>query len=144
MLGTAYLYAKDYDAAQREFEGLLKTKPNDMTAKLMLGAVLVGKGACSKAITLYERILPEAPKQPSIYYNLGTCYLREKRSADAQREAELYTKAKPTDAKGYVLAATRCTSRRTISARSARTSRRSGRTRSTAPSRARSAASTSA
>ena len=43
VLGTAYLLAKDYDAAQKEFEGLLKTKPNDMTAKLMLGAVLVGK-----------------------------------------------------------------------------------------------------
>ena len=44
LLGTALLLAKDWDAAQREFEGLLKTKPNDMTAKLMLGAVFVGKG----------------------------------------------------------------------------------------------------
>ncbi|MGZ3442371.1 MAG: tetratricopeptide repeat protein, partial [Polyangia bacterium] len=103
VLGTAYVYAKDWDAAQKEFEGLLKTKPNDMTAKLMLGSVLVGKNSCSQAISLYERILSEATKQPSIYYNLGTCYLREKRSADALREAELYIKAKPTDAKGHVL-----------------------------------------
>ncbi len=103
VLGTAYMLSKDYDAAQREFEGLLKTKPNDMTARLMLGAVLVGKGSCSQAISLYERILGEAQKQPSIYYNLGSCYLREKRSADALREAELYTKAKATDAKGHVL-----------------------------------------
>jgi tetratricopeptide (TPR) repeat protein len=103
VLGTAYVYAKEWDAAQREFEGLLKTKPNDMTAKLMLGSVYVGKNACSQAISLYERILAEAQRQPSIYYNLGTCYLREKRSADALREAELYVKAKPTDAKGHVL-----------------------------------------
>jgi tetratricopeptide (TPR) repeat protein len=103
VLGTAYVYAKDWDAAQKEFEGLLKTKPNDMTAKLMLGSVLVGKGSCSQAISLYERILNEAQKQPSIYYNLGTCYLREKRAADALREAELYVKAKPADAKGHVL-----------------------------------------
>lgn len=102
-LGTAYVYAKEWDLAQREFEGLLKTKPNDMTAKLMLGSVFVGKNACSQAISLYERILSEAQRQPSIYYNLGTCYLREKRPADALREAELYTKAKPTDAKGHVL-----------------------------------------
>ena len=74
-----------------------------MTAKLMLGSVLVGKGACSQAISLYERILGEAQRQPSIYYNLGTCYLREKRPADALREAELYIKAKPQDAKGHVL-----------------------------------------
>jgi tetratricopeptide (TPR) repeat protein len=103
VLGTAYVYAKEWDAAQHEFEGLLKTKPNDMTAKLMLGSVLVGKNSCSQAISLYERILSEAQRQPSIYYNLGTCYLREKRSADALREAELYIKAKPTDAKGHVL-----------------------------------------
>jgi tetratricopeptide (TPR) repeat protein len=102
-LGTAYVYAKEWDLAQREFEGLLKTKPNDMTAKLMLGSVLVGKNACSQAISLYERILSEAQRQPSIYYNLGTCYLREKRPADALREAELYIKAKPNDAKGHVL-----------------------------------------
>ncbi|HEY1584455.1 MAG TPA: tetratricopeptide repeat protein, partial [Polyangia bacterium] len=103
VLGTAYMLAKDYDAAQKEFEGLLKTKPNDMTAKLMLGAVLVGKGSCSQAISLYERILGEAQRQPSIYYNLGSCYLREKRPADALREAEFYTKAKAGDAKGHVL-----------------------------------------
>lgn len=103
VLGTAYVYAKDWDAAQKEFEGLLKTKPNDMTAKLMLGSVLVGKSSCSQAISLYERILSEAQRQPSIYYNLGTCYLREKRAGDALREGELYTKAKPQDAKGHVL-----------------------------------------
>ena len=69
----------------------------------MLGSVFVGKGACSQAISLYERILGEAQQQPSIYYNLGTCYLREQRAADALREAELYTRAKPHDAKGHVL-----------------------------------------
>jgi len=103
VLGTAYMLSKEWDAAQREFEGLLKTKPNDMTAKLMLGASYVGKGSCSQAISLYERILGEAQRQPSIYYNLGTCYLREKRAADALREAELYTRAKPSDAKGHLL-----------------------------------------
>jgi tetratricopeptide (TPR) repeat protein len=103
VLGTAYVYAHEWDAAQKEFEGLLKTKPNDMTAKLMLGSVLVGKGSCSQAISLYERILAEAQRQPSIYYNLGTCYLREKRASDALRESELYIKAKPQDAKGHVL-----------------------------------------
>lgn len=103
VLGTAYVYAKEWDLAQREFEGLLKTKPNDMTAKLMLGSVLVGKNACSQAISLYERILAEAQRQPSIYYNLGTCYLREKRPGDALREADLYVKAKPGDAKGHIL-----------------------------------------
>jgi len=104
VLGTAYVYAHEWDPAQREFEGLLRTKPNDMTAKLMLGSVLVGKGSCSQAISLYERILGEAQRQPSIYYNLGTCYLREKRPSDALREAELYVKAKQQDPRGHLLA----------------------------------------
>jgi tetratricopeptide (TPR) repeat protein len=103
LLGTALVLAKDWETAQKEFEGLLKTKPNDLGAKLMLGTVFVGKGACSQAITLYERLLGEAQKQPSIYYNLGTCYLKSNRASDAQREAELYTRAKAQDPKGNVL-----------------------------------------
>lgn len=103
LLGTAYIYGKEWDSAQREFEGLLKVKPNDMQAKLMLGSVYVGKNACSQAISLYERVLGEATKQPSIYFNLGTCYLRERRDADALREADLYIRAKPQDGKGHVL-----------------------------------------
>jgi tetratricopeptide (TPR) repeat protein len=103
LLGTAYVLAKEWDPAQREFEGLLKIKPNDLSAKLMLGTVYVGRGACSQAITLYERLLNEASRQPSIYYNLGTCYLKNNRPADAQREGELYARAKQQDPKGHVL-----------------------------------------
>lgn len=103
LLGTAYVYARDWDSAQREFDGLLRTRPNDTAAKLMLGTVLVGKGACSQAISLLERLTAEASKQPSIYYNLGTCYLKERRAADALREGELYVKAKPQDAKAFLL-----------------------------------------
>src|SRR6202012_797808 len=66
-------------------------------------SVFVGKNACSQAISLYERILGEAVRQPSIYFNLGTCYLRERRDADALREADLYIRSKPQDAKGHVL-----------------------------------------
>lgn len=108
LLGTAYLLAKEWEQAVKLYEGLLKSKPNDLTAKLMLGTALVGKGAtdpkaCSQAITIYERILNEANRQPSIWFNLGTCYLRNNRAADAQRQAEYYTRAKGQDAKGHVL-----------------------------------------
>jgi tetratricopeptide (TPR) repeat protein len=102
-LGFAYLYAKEWEPAQREFESQLRAKPTDLNAKLGLGAAYVGKEDCSKAITLYERILGEAQKQPSIFYNLGFCYLKNNRALDAQREAELYTRAKPQDLKGHLL-----------------------------------------
>ena len=108
-LATAYILSKQFDEAVRICEQLLKQKPNDPTAKAFLGTALVGKcvvgdlKACSQAITLYERMLSDAPKQPAIYYNLGTAYLRVGRGPDAQREADLYVKAKPTDGKGSVL-----------------------------------------
>jgi tetratricopeptide (TPR) repeat protein len=102
-LGGAYLATAAWDDAQREYEGLLKTKPNELAYKLGLGTAYVAKEECSKAITLYERILGEASKQPSIYLNLGKCYLLEKRFSDAEREANLYTKAKATEARGFLL-----------------------------------------
>jgi tetratricopeptide (TPR) repeat protein len=102
-LANAYLLSSDWDAAQREFESLLKIKPNDLGYKLGLGTAYVAKEECGKAITLYERILGEATKQPSIYYNLGKCYQLERRYTDAEREANLYTRAKTTEAKGFIL-----------------------------------------
>ena len=103
LLGTAYLLAKEWDLAQNEFQGLLKTKPNEVAYKLGLGTAYVAKEECSKAISLYEGILGKAPQQPSIYYNLGKCYLKVNRATDAEREATLYIKSKGTDIKGYVL-----------------------------------------
>jgi tetratricopeptide (TPR) repeat protein len=102
-LATAYLLTSEWDAAQREFEALLKVKPNEIAYKMGLGTAYVAKEECSKAITLYERILGEANKQPGIFYNLGKCYLISKRFSDAEREANLYTKAKSTDMKGFIL-----------------------------------------
>jgi|GEM_PF-5916147 len=109
LLGTAYIEGKEWDSAVHEFELLSRQKPNDLGTKLMLGASLTGKGlkgdlkACSQAIALLERVHGEATKQPSIYYNLGSCYLKVNRSGDAEKEAAQYTKVKSIDAKGHVL-----------------------------------------
>jgi tetratricopeptide (TPR) repeat protein len=107
-LGMAYMSEKDYDNAQRVFEELARAKPGDGALKALMGTVYAAKReqdpkACDKAITIFESILRDAPKQPSIYLNLGYCYLKNNRAADAQREADLYTKAKQQDARGYLL-----------------------------------------
>lgn len=102
-LGTAYVLGKQWQAAEREFSALVKARPHDLQAKLMLGSALVGRGACAEAIALHERLLGEADKQPSIRYNLGVCYLKQRRAADAVRQAERYANAKAADAKGQVL-----------------------------------------
>jgi tetratricopeptide (TPR) repeat protein len=102
-LGRAYLLNHQYQEAESLYEGLLKTNPNDKAARAGLGDVFVGKGECSKAITIFERLLPEAQKLPSIYYNLGSCYLKVNRFAEAQKTAEQYTASTPKDARGFVL-----------------------------------------
>src|SRR5262249_7935056 len=51
-LGTAYLLAREWPAAEREFNLLIKARPHDLQAKLMLGSALVGRGACGEATPL--------------------------------------------------------------------------------------------
>ncbi len=108
LLGSAALHGKDWELAQQKFTALLRDRPDDLTLQLMLGAALVGKSAsdpaaCSPAARTYEKILGAGPRQPSIYYNLATCYLKLTRPADAERQAAEYTRAKPADARGFLL-----------------------------------------
>ncbi len=107
-LGTAYLLNKEWDLSIKEFDGILKSKPNDLAGKLMLGSAQTGKcqnenKGCSQCITTYEKILGQANSQPSIFYNLGACYLKTNRAPDTLREADLYIKARGQEAKGWVL-----------------------------------------
>ena len=95
-----------------------------MTAKLMLGAVLVGKGSCSQAITLYERILGEAPKQPSIYYNLGNCYFARNAPPTRSARPSFTTRPSRPTPRDICSPVTRSTIRRSTSARSPSASRR--------------------
>ncbi len=107
-LASAYFGDKDYDSAIRIFDELLHGKPNDVNLMIALATTYTAKRdidakACDKAITLFEKVLGEANKQPVIYLYLGRCYLKNNRAADAQREAELYTRAKPNDENGQLL-----------------------------------------
>ncbi|MSP63280.1 MAG: tetratricopeptide repeat protein [Myxococcales bacterium] len=103
LAGTAYLLNKQYEQAEREFEAVLKQSPNDVVARVSLGQVFTGKGDCQKAITLYERVLAEAPKRPFIHADLATCYLKIGRRAEALRSAEAYNALRPREGRGFVL-----------------------------------------
>jgi len=108
-LAQALLLAKEWDLALKELETLARSKPKDLNLKLLIGAAQSGKcqnsdaRACSQCITVYEKVLGDAARNPSIYINLGNCYLKNNRPSDSQREADLYTKAKGQDYRGWVL-----------------------------------------
>jgi thioredoxin-like negative regulator of GroEL len=102
-LGAAYLLARDWPHAIATYEQLLVAR-KDLAVMLGLATALVGTRDCSRAIDLLERVLGDAPKQPSIYYNLAKCYLEVRRAADAEREAGYYRKAKPIEREGCAAA----------------------------------------
>src|SRR5689334_5633059 len=99
LLGRAYLDNQRWNEAEQLYEGVLKVNPNDKAARARLGEVFAGKGECSKAITVFEKMLGDAPKQPTIWYHLGGCYGKVNRWGDARRVAEQYAQATPKDAR---------------------------------------------
>ena len=107
LAGAAYLITQQYPEAERELETALKSNPRDFSARLYLATAFTATDNCSKAITLYEQLLREVPRepvrQPSINYNLGKCYLKVNRRAEAERNADAYTKARAKDCKGWLL-----------------------------------------
>lgn len=108
LLGTAYLISHHWDRAEATLEELLQAKPHDLNATLLLAAALTGKRdgdarACPRAIAIYERLAKEAVRQPSIYFNLGSCYLKTNRLAEALQKASRYVVVKPGDLKGQLL-----------------------------------------
>ena len=105
LLGTALILARDWPAAIRTFENLVRTRPADLGAKISLATAYTGANSCDKAIALYVPMLEEAPRQPSIYYNLAKCYYQLKQLDDAEREALHYSRIKTSDPKAHVLLA---------------------------------------
>ena len=115
LLGTAYLYAKDWESAQREFEGLLKTKPNDMTAKLMLGAGARRQERLQPghlALRAHPRRGAASSRASTTTSAAATCA----RSAPPTRCARPSSTSRPsrTTPRATCSCATRSTSRRTI------------------------------
>jgi tetratricopeptide (TPR) repeat protein len=101
--GAAYLLNLQYPEARRDLEAALKYSPNDDASRLLLGAVYTALNECRKAVLIYEHLIKEAPRQPSIWFNLATCQLRLHRRVQAEPNATAYVGARPSDAKGFVL-----------------------------------------
>ena len=101
--GTAYLLNHQYEQAESDLNVALKTNPRDIAAQIGLGAVYTARGEWSKGIAMYERVSREAPRQPSIWLNLGTCLFHMNQRAEAEKNALAYTGVRPGEARGFLL-----------------------------------------
>jgi predicted Zn-dependent protease len=71
--------------------------------RIMEATALVGNRQFTEAVVKLEALLPEAPRRPSIYYNLALAYGQSNRPGDAKRVLQRFVKARPEDPKAQEL-----------------------------------------
>ena len=65
---------KNWDAAQRKFEKIVKARPQLFEARFYLANIYVMRHNYEKAIEEYEKLLPIFPNNEGILVNLAVCY----------------------------------------------------------------------
>jgi type IV pilus biogenesis/stability protein PilW len=73
-LGWAYFNKGDYDKAQRYLKQALKLKPDFFLARLHMGQTLLATGRLHQALTMFEQLAAERPKDPALLLELGKAY----------------------------------------------------------------------
>lgn len=71
------LVAKDYPAAERGFESVLREQPGHIGALGNLGIVYSRTGRADKAVAVYRRALKISPDDQAILLNFGLVYLKQ-------------------------------------------------------------------
>jgi tetratricopeptide (TPR) repeat protein len=93
----------DLPAAIRDYEELLKLKPNMVDVRVNLGAALADSGRFDDAIAQYRLALPDVPDKDPIRLNLGLAYYKKGDLESASREFEELRKVRPEDAQVAIL-----------------------------------------
>lgn len=86
MLATSYLLTGDNKRALKEFEAMLKLKPNDAETLYKIGILLQRTGRTSEAITYLNRATKAAPNVVLFHSELARANFKAKYYADAIEE----------------------------------------------------------
>jgi tetratricopeptide (TPR) repeat protein len=89
----------DLPTAIREYEELLKLKPNMIEVRVNLGAALADSGRFDDAIAQYRLALRDVPDKNPIRLNLGLAYYKKGDLEAASREFEELHRVRPEDAR---------------------------------------------
>jgi tetratricopeptide (TPR) repeat protein len=103
--GRLALEALRYAEAASEFRKAIAVKPDSVTGRVNLGAVLGLVGDVPGAIQQFEEVLRIAPENPNAHYNLGLLFAGEKRHEEAISHLLSVLKSNPQDSDARVLLA---------------------------------------
>jgi len=93
----------EYTAAIRDYRKFLKLRPDDVEAKVNLGAALVQVGQFDEGIAMYRSALPSLSFKTPVLLNLGLAYYKKGDFANAHEQFEAVHNAEPRDARVAIL-----------------------------------------
>jgi tetratricopeptide (TPR) repeat protein len=87
----------DYAACIHDYRKFLELHPDDVEAKVNLGAALVHVGQFDEGIAMYRSALPSLSYKGPVLLNLGLAYYKKGDFANAQEQFEALHKTEPRD-----------------------------------------------
>lgn len=95
----------DYQAAITEYRELLAARPDNVEAKVNLGAALAHVGRFDDAIAIYKTALPLLKNKDMVRLNLGLAYYKKGDLANAREQFTALHEATPTSVQAAILLA---------------------------------------
>lgn len=95
----------DYQVAIKEYRELLALRPQDVEAKVNLGAALAHVGRFDEAIVMYQSALPSLKDSRMVRLNLGLAYYKKGDWVNAREQFSALHQAAPTNVQAAILLA---------------------------------------
>ena len=93
----------DFPAAVRDYRKVIELRPNEVQAKVNLGAALVHLGQFDEAVAMYRAALTSAKDKNPILLNLALAYYKKGDLEHAREQLEILHDAQPNDVRALIL-----------------------------------------
>ena len=93
-LGYVYVQQGKQSEAIELFRSVIATHPKNGNAHYQLGKLLLDAGNVQEAVAHLEAAARELPQTDYVHYQLQTAYRKESRTAEADRELQIYRELK--------------------------------------------------
>jgi Flp pilus assembly protein TadD len=93
----------DYSVAIQDYRKFLEARPNDVEARVNLGAALAHEGKYDDAIEMYRSALPLLKNKNMVLLNLGLAYYKKGDFEHAREQFAVLHDAQPNDVRGIIL-----------------------------------------
>jgi tetratricopeptide (TPR) repeat protein len=93
----------DFAAAVRDYRKVLELRPEDVQAKVNLGAALVHIGQFDEGIAVYRSVLPSLKNKNPVLMNLALAYYKKGDLENAREQFEILRDSSPEDVRIAIL-----------------------------------------